>query len=107
MRTGGETAAVAAVDNSAVWAMLARRWGKTLKAKSLSGATIRGYLYTARRWGEWLVREQYSLEPDDVRPHHVDDFIADIIDETSPANAAHHYRNLRVYFAWLVRRGEA
>lgn len=25
MRTGGETAAVAAVDNSAVWAMLARR----------------------------------------------------------------------------------
>lgn len=36
----------------------------------------------------------------------MDDFIADIIEATSPANGAHHYRNLRVYFGWLVKRKE-
>jgi hypothetical protein len=33
-----------------------------------------------------------------VDSHHVDDFIVDITTATSAANAAHHYRNLRVYF---------
>lgn len=42
----------------------------------------------------------------EVRAHHVDDFIADIITATSPANGAHHYRNLRVFFGWLVKRRE-
>lgn len=90
--------------NAAVWGMLAERWQKTIKAKALSENTERGYLYTARRWAEWLDEQGHDVEPDEVEAHHVDDFIVDIIAATSPANGAHHYRNLRVYFGWLVKR---
>lgn len=90
--------------STAIWEMLADRWRKTIKAKALSTNTERGYLYTASRWAGWLAEQGYDIEPAEVRPHHVDDFIADIIEATSAANGAHHYRNLRVYFAWLVKR---
>ncbi|TCO64405.1 tyrosine-type recombinase/integrase [Actinocrispum wychmicini] len=92
--------------NAAVWSMLAERWRKTIRAKALSTNTERGYLYTARRWAEWLSDQGHDVEPADVEAHHVDDFIVDIIEATSAANGAHHYRNLRVYFAWLVKRKE-
>lgn len=91
---------------AAVWRMLAQRWRKTIKAKNLSANTERAYLYTAERWAGWLEDEQLDIEPNDVKPHHVDDFIADIIEATSAANGAHHYRNLRVFFGWLVKRDE-
>ena len=92
--------------NAAIWDMLADRWRKTIKAKALSTNTERGYLYTARRWSAWLAEQGHDVEPAEVRAHHVDDFIADVIDATSAANGAHHYRNLRVYFGWLVKRKE-
>lgn len=102
--TGPSTAKGSA--SGAIWQMLGRRWSKTLKAKALSAHTIRGYLKTVNRWSDWLDVEGLDLDPDQVRAHHIDGFIADIIEATSPANGAHHYRNLRVFFAWLVRRGE-
>src|SRR5438067_1762363 len=92
--------------SAAIWSMLAQRWGKSIEAKNLSKLTLRGYLYTARRWAEWLDDQEYDVEPDEVESHHVDDFIVDIITATSAANAAHHYRNLRVFFGWLVKRKE-
>lgn len=46
------------------------------------------------------------IDPNEARDGHVEDFIADLIAATSAANALHHYRNLRVYFGWLVRRTE-
>jgi site-specific recombinase XerC len=93
-------------STSAIWAMLTERWGKAIRAQNRSGHTLRGYLYSARRWIGWLESQRLDLEPDGVRPHHIDDFIVDIIDERSAGNASHHYRNLRVFFAWLVRRKE-
>jgi site-specific recombinase XerD len=90
--------------SAAVWDMQAERWRKSLKAQGLSDNTLRGYLYTARRWSKWLETEDYDIEPDDVESFHIDDFIVDIIDKSSPANAAHHYRNLRVYITWLKKR---
>jgi site-specific recombinase XerD len=78
--------------NAATWDMLAERWQKTIKAEALSENT------------EWLDEEGHDVEPDEVEAHHIDDFIVDIIEATSPANGAHHYRNLRVYFGWLVKR---
>jgi site-specific recombinase XerD len=92
--------------NAAIWDMLTERWRKTIKAKALSANTENGYLRTARRWSAWLAQQGHDIEPPEVRAHHIDDFIADIIDQTSAANAAHNYRNLRVYFAWLVKRKE-
>lgn len=96
----------ATITSTAVWTMLAGRWQKAIKAKNLSPLTERGYLSTAQRWASWLSEQGHTLEPADVRAHHVDDFIADIIAATSAANGAHHYRNLRVFFGWLVKRQE-
>lgn len=90
--------------NTAIWELLADRWCKTIRAKALSPLTERDYLYTARRWAQWLASEGHDIEPAQVRAHHIDDFLADVIAATSAANGAHHYRNLRVYFAWLVKR---
>jgi hypothetical protein len=89
--------------DAAIWDMLADRWRKTIKAKALSPNTERGYLHTAHRWSAWLTEQRLDIEPAEVRAHHVDDFIADIIEATSAANGAHNYRNLRVYFACLVK----
>jgi site-specific recombinase XerC len=89
-----------------VWHLLPNRWRQTLRAKAMSPLTERGYLSTARRWADWLLTEGLDLEPEEVRDCHIDDFIAGIVVATSAANAAFHYRNLRVYFGWLVKRKE-
>jgi Phage integrase, N-terminal SAM-like domain len=73
-------------------------------AKALSKETIRGYLFTARIWAARLVDQGYDLEPADITPTHIEDFIADFIDATGAANAAYNYRDLRVFWAWLVKR---
>jgi site-specific recombinase XerC len=96
----------ATAASTAIWTMHAERWRKSIKAKSLSAVTERSYLLTAQRWITWLDAQGLGLEPAEVRAHHVDDFIADFIAATSPANGAHHYRNLRVFFGWLVKRRE-
>jgi site-specific recombinase XerD len=95
-----------AAPATTVWHLLPDRWQRTLRAKALSAHTERDYLYTAQRWADWVAIEHPDLEPDDVEDWHVDDFIAGIVVGTSAGNAAHHYRNLRVYFGWLVKRKE-
>jgi hypothetical protein len=39
----------------------------------------------------WLAEQGYNIEPAEVRAYHVDEFIADRIETTSPASGAHHY----------------
>ncbi|MBM7771331.1 site-specific recombinase XerD [Actinokineospora baliensis] len=46
----------------------------------------------------------HEVAPDGVTTYHVQAFIAGIIKKTSKGNAAHRYRNLRVYFKWLIAR---
>lgn len=87
-----------------VWQLLTDRWHTSLRAKALSKETVRGYLFTARSWAAWLIRERYDLEPADVRDFHIEEFIANIVVTTSASNAAYNYRNLRVFWAWLVKR---
>ena len=89
-----------------IWHLLPTRWEQTLVSKALSPYTLRDYLATAIRWADWLAEHGYDLEPDDVEDFHVEGFIAEIIKATSAGNAAYHYRNLRVYFKWLVKRKE-
>jgi site-specific recombinase XerD len=100
-------ASTTAATTATVWHLLPERWQhRTLRSKSLSPLTVRGYLSTARRWADWLVEQGYDLEPDEVEDFHIEEFIGDIVEATSAANAAFHYRNLRVYFGWLVKRKE-
>lgn len=90
--------------DAVVWQLLIDRWHTTLRAKALSKETIRGYLYTARHWANWLTANGYHVEPADVRDTQIEEFVADIVVRTSAANAAYNYRNMRVFWAWLVKR---
>ncbi|WP_026316493.1 phage integrase N-terminal SAM-like domain-containing protein [Actinokineospora enzanensis] len=90
--------------NAPVWAMLCELWETSLASKGRSEHTIGGYLRTARRWARWLEDQGYDVDPNGVTTFHVELFIVGIIKATSAANAAHHYRNLRVLFKWLVKR---
>jgi site-specific recombinase XerD len=90
--------------SAAVWGMLADRYRKALQAKARSEKTIDRYLATITRWTKWLDQQGHDLEPDEVEAHNIDDFVVDIITASSPANAAHHYRNLRAFFGWLIVR---
>jgi hypothetical protein len=80
--------------------MLTERWRKAIRAENLSELTERFDLYTARCWANWLAEQGYDIEPAEVRAYHVDEFIADWIEITSPANGAHRYRNWRVFLGW-------
>jgi site-specific recombinase XerC len=97
-----ETTEVSATTPT-VWHLRPERWRQTLTAKALSPLTPRDYLSTARRWADWLVAQGHDLEPHEVEDFHIDEFIDGIAVVTS---AAFHYRNLRVYFGWLVKRKE-
>lgn len=96
----------ATTTSTAIWEMLAGRWVKAITAKNLSPLTRRSYLLTAQRWIRWLAANAYDLEPAEIRAYHVDEFVVDVIEATSASNGAHHYRNLRVFFGWLLKRGE-
>jgi site-specific recombinase XerC len=89
-----------------VWRALAEQWRKTIKAKGLSLLTEERYLATAYRWAAWLEKKQLAIEPRQARARHLDDFHSEIRETSSASNAAHHYRNLRVFFGWLAKTKE-
>lgn len=89
-----------------VWRALAEQWRKSIKAEGLSSHTEQRYLATAYRWASWLEKKNYAVEPRQAKAEHLDEFHGEIRESSSAANAAHHYRNLRVFFGWLATRKE-
>jgi site-specific recombinase XerD len=88
------------------WRMLAEQWRQSIRAKALSAKTEERYLATAYRWAKWLETKGYDIEPRQAKARHVNEFTAEIRRSSSAANAAHHYRNLRVFFGWLAKSKE-
>ena len=63
--------------------------------------TISSYLDSAKRLEAYLTTEGFPLEPEGIRASLVAER-----ERTTPAPAAKLYRNLRVYFHWLLTEGE-
>jgi site-specific recombinase XerD len=76
-------------------------WELALDAGNKSPTTITSYLDSAKRLAAYLGSENLELAPPAIRA-----FLAAERDRTSPASAQKHYRNLHVYFGWLVAEGE-
>jgi integrase/recombinase XerD len=76
-------------------------WRLALAAAGKSPKTISSCLDSAKRLEAYLTTEGLPLEPEGIRA-----FLVAERDRTSPASAAKHYRNLRVYFHWLLTEGE-
>ncbi len=77
-------------------------WELALDAANKSPKTITSYLDTPKRLAAYLAANDLELGAPGIRA-----FLASERDRTSPASAAKHYRNLCVYFNWLVAEGEA
>jgi len=76
-------------------------WKLALDAANKSPKTIISYLDSAKRLEAYLATAALPLEASGIRG-----FLAAERDRTSPASAAKHYRNLCVYFRWLVAEDE-
>lgn len=76
-------------------------WKLALDAANKSPKTISSYLDSIKRLEAYLAAEGLPLESEGIRG-----FLAAERDRTSPASAQKHYRNLRVYFHWLLAEGE-
>ncbi len=68
-----------------------------LDAASKSRKTIISYLDSVKRLEAYLAARGCHWSPEGIRA-----FLAAERDRTSPASAAKHYRNLCVYFHWLL-----
>ncbi len=76
-------------------------WKLALDAANKSPKTITSYLDSVKRLEAYLTDHELPLEAASIRG-----FLSAERGRTSPASAAKHYRNLRVYFNWLITEGE-
>src|SRR6266568_330464 len=88
------------------WGMLAKQWRRALKSDNKSARTITTYLYAVRILGEWASKQAEPIEPTTIGPRDIREFIGNLIDKTSAANAHTNYRALRTFFRWLVEDEE-
>ncbi len=88
------------------WALLARQWERSLRAENKSHNTIHAYVQSLRLFGEWAHRQSPNVQPTEVTSAHVQDFIAELLDRTSPGNAHTNYRGLRTFWKWMVTEEE-
>jgi integrase/recombinase XerD len=82
-------------------AALLPSWELALDAAGKSPRTIRSYLDSVRALDRWLADQHMAPEPEGLRA-----YLLATRERTSAATAQLHYRNLRVFFGWLVREGE-
>lgn len=80
-------------------------WSLALEVNR-SPATVRIYLTTAREFCAFLESQGLPTGVDAVEPAHVRAFLLDRMAATSPGYASIHFRNLRVWFTWLIKEGE-
>src|SRR5215472_16989143 len=98
--------AARASDSGASLSALLPSWELDLTAARKSPKTIRSYLDSARALSRYLTEHGMTNDVESTGPQEIRAFLASEIRRTSAASAQVHYRNLRVYFGWLVRDGE-
>lgn len=81
---------------------LSQSWTRYLRANDKSQFTIRNYERTLRLLSEWLDEHDVTTDVREIDPDDLTDFIQHVRDTTSANNSAHHYRNVRAFFSWLV-----
>jgi integrase/recombinase XerC len=96
------------------WGEIAKEWGRSLLADNKSENTIRIYLYALRRLGEWAVEQKFKVDgktqvgygPTTVTTSALRQYIAELIEGSSPGNAKNHFRSLCTFYVWMVDEDE-
>jgi integrase/recombinase XerD len=81
-------------------------WRLSLEAAGKSPKTIRSYTDSVKALCAFLVDQEMPADVEGVGAHESHAFLLAEERRTSPASAAVHYRNLRVFFGWLAKEGE-
>lgn len=81
-------------------------WRLALDQEDKSPHTIRSYTDSVRKAAEWLAEKGHPTGVAEITPEHLRAYLAARKEETSAGNAAKEFRNLRVFFGWLVAEGE-
>lgn len=83
-------------------AALLNSWRLSLQGATKSPKTIGNYTDTAARFIRFLQERDYPCDAEGVQAEHVRKFLIYERERTSASSAAHHFRNLRVWFNWLI-----
>jgi site-specific recombinase XerD len=81
-------------------------WTIHLEEANKSNKTIRSYTDTVRAFVRYLTQHDMPVDAEGVEADHVRKFLLAEKVRTSPGSAAVHFRNLRVFFGWVLREGE-
>nr|WP_281390699.1 tyrosine-type recombinase/integrase [Sphaerisporangium rubeum] len=81
-------------------------WEMALRAAGRSEGTVRSYLDSVRALAGFLAERGVSADVEGVGVEDVRGFLEVCAVETSAGNAHKHFRNLRVFFNWLIAEGE-
>jgi site-specific recombinase XerD len=96
---------------------LASSWVRSLRARNLSPNTQRIYRRAAEQFRTYLLAYEPSeqegrgapvaLDGDTgIHREHIEAYIGDLIQTTSPGNAHQHFRSLKTFFNWAVDEEE-
>jgi site-specific recombinase XerC len=81
-------------------------WKLALDAQGRSLKTIRSYTDSVRKLSAYLAAAGLTDDVESTGPAEVRAFLVSERERTAATSAQIHYRNLRVYFGWLIREGE-
>ncbi len=86
--------------------LLAESFRRSLLAGNKSPRTVQGYGESVAFFGDFLADQGMPQHVANITREHVESFIVDLLGRFKPSTAATRYRNLRVFFGWLVDEGE-
>lgn len=81
-------------------------WMLALDQAERSPGTKRSYTDTITATSTWLTEHDMPTGVNEVNTTHLQAFLIDVKDRTSPGNAHKHMRNLRAFFNWAAKEKE-
>src|ERR1700749_2072763 len=81
-------------------------WQLALEAAAKSPQTVRGYTDSVRWPCKSLVEHDRPADVEGVDAPPIRAYLLSEEQRTSAVSAAHHFRNIRVFFGWLASEGE-
>jgi len=81
-------------------------WQLALEAAAKSPKAVRGYTDSVRWLCRFLVEHDMPADVEGVDAPHIRAYLLHEEQRTSAVSAAHHFRNIRVFFGWLASEGE-
>src|SRR3984885_14789910 len=81
-------------------------WQLALEAAAKSKQTVRGDTDSARSLCRFLAEHDMPADVEGIDAPHISAYLLNEEQRTSAVSAAHHFRNIRVFFGWLASEGE-